>query len=34
MKRTLIKDLGQHIDEQVTIKGWLQTLRDQKTCNS
>ena len=30
MKRTLIKDLGQHIDEQVTIQGWLQTLRDQK----
>ena len=30
MKRTLIKDLNQHINEQVTIKGWLHTLRDQK----
>lgn len=30
MKRTLIKDLTQHIDEQVTVQGWLHTLRDQK----
>jgi aspartyl-tRNA synthetase len=30
MERTLIKDLNQHIDEQVTVKGWLHTLRDQK----
>jgi len=30
MERTLIKDLNQHIDEQVTIQGWLHTLRDQK----
>lgn len=31
MKRTLIKDLNQHIDEVVTIQGWLHTLRDQKS---
>jgi aspartyl-tRNA synthetase len=31
MQRTLIKDLNQHIDEQVTIQGWLHTLRDQKS---
>jgi aspartyl-tRNA synthetase len=30
MERTLIKDLPDHIDEQVTIQGWLHTLRDQK----
>jgi nondiscriminating aspartyl-tRNA synthetase len=30
MERTLIKDLPDHIDEEVTIKGWLHTLRDQK----
>ena len=30
MERTFIKDLGQHINQQVTIKGWLHTLRDQK----
>jgi aspartyl-tRNA synthetase len=30
MERTLIKDLPQHIDEEVTVKGWLHTLRDQK----
>ncbi|MDY6845593.1 MAG: aspartate--tRNA(Asn) ligase [Chloroflexota bacterium] len=30
MERILIKDLGQHINQQVTIKGWLHTLRDQK----
>ena len=30
MERTLIKDLPDHLEEQVTIKGWLQTLRDQK----
>lgn len=31
MERTLIKDLKDHIGEQVTLKGWLQTLRDQKS---
>lgn len=31
MERTLIKNLPQHIDESVTIQGWLQTLRDQKS---
>jgi aspartyl-tRNA synthetase len=31
MERTLIKDLNQHIDQHVTIKGWLHTLRDQKS---
>jgi aspartyl-tRNA synthetase len=30
MERTLIKDLPQHIDETVTVQGWLHTLRDQK----
>lgn len=30
MERTLIEDLKQHIEEQVTIQGWLHTLRDQK----
>lgn len=30
MERTLIADLKQHIDQQVTIQGWLHTLRDQK----
>ena len=30
MERTLIKDLPEHIDQKVTIKGWLHTLRDQK----
>jgi len=30
MERTLIKDLNQHIDQQVTVQGWLHTLRDQK----
>lgn len=30
MKRTLIKDLPDHIDETITIQGWLHTLRDQK----
>jgi nondiscriminating aspartyl-tRNA synthetase len=30
MERTPINELGKHIDEQVTIQGWLQTLRDQK----
>ena len=30
MKRTLIKDLNQHMNEHVTIQGWLHTLRDQK----
>ena len=31
MERTLIKDLREKIDQQVTLKGWLQTLRDQKS---
>ncbi|MDY0125905.1 MAG: aspartate--tRNA(Asn) ligase [Anaerolineaceae bacterium] len=31
MQRTLIKDLREKIDQQVTLKGWLQTLRDQKS---
>ncbi|MDD2521778.1 MAG: aspartate--tRNA(Asn) ligase [Anaerolineaceae bacterium] len=31
MERTLIKDLKEKIDQQVTLKGWLQTLRDQKS---
>jgi aspartyl/asparaginyl-tRNA synthetase len=30
MERKLIGSLRQHIGEQVLIKGWLQTLRDQK----
>ena len=30
MERTLIGNLGEHIEEQVTIQGWLHTLRDQK----
>jgi nondiscriminating aspartyl-tRNA synthetase len=30
MQRIYIKDLNHHIDEQVTIQGWLHTLRDQK----
>jgi len=30
MERTLIKDLNQHIDQKVTLQGWLHTLRDQK----
>jgi len=30
MERTLIKKLPQHIEEEVTIQGWLHTLRDQK----
>jgi aspartyl-tRNA synthetase len=31
MERTLIKDLDQHIEEQIKIQGWLHTLRDQKS---
>ncbi len=31
MERTMIKDLREKIDQQVTLKGWLQTLRDQKS---
>lgn len=31
MERTLIKDLKEKIDQQVTLKCWLQTLRDQKS---
>ena len=30
MKRTLIKDLQQKINQTVKVQGWLQTLRDQK----
>lgn len=30
MERTLIEDLDQHIEETVTVQGWLHTLRDQK----
>ncbi len=30
MERILIKDLNEHIEQQVIIKGWLHTLRDQK----
>ena len=30
MERTLIKDLPEYIDQNVTINGWLHTLRDQK----
>ena len=30
MERTLIDDLTHHIDETVTVQGWLHTLRDQK----
>ena len=30
MERTLIKDLRSKIDQTVELKGWLQTLRDQK----
>ncbi len=29
MKRTYIKDLGQHIGEEVTICGWVDVRRDQ-----
>ena len=29
MERTYIKDLGQHIGQQVTIKGWVDVRRDQ-----
>jgi nondiscriminating aspartyl-tRNA synthetase len=30
MERILIKDLPQHIEKEVSIQGWLHTLRDQK----
>ena len=30
MTRTLIADLGEHVDEQVSIRGWVQVVRDQK----
>ncbi len=30
MQRTYINDLSNHIDEEVKVQGWLQTLRDQK----
>ena len=31
MERTFIKDLKAKIGQEVTLKGWLQTLRDQKS---
>jgi len=31
MERTFIQDLRAKIGQQVTLKGWLQTLRDQKS---
>src|SRR5206468_7881480 len=30
MDRTLIKDLRQHIGQEVKIQGWIRTIRDQK----
>jgi len=30
MQRTYINDLSNHIDQEVKVQGWLQTLRDQK----
>jgi aspartyl-tRNA synthetase len=30
MERTLIGSLKEHLNETVTVQGWLQTLRDQK----
>ncbi len=30
MQRTYISDLSNHIDQEVKVQGWLQTLRDQK----
>src|SRR5207245_6551766 len=30
MARTLIKDLRQHIGQEVKIQGWIRTIRDQK----
>src|SRR2546426_10548517 len=30
MDRTLIKDLRQHIGQEVKIQGWVRTIRDQK----
>jgi nondiscriminating aspartyl-tRNA synthetase len=30
MTRTRIADLGEHVEEQVTIRGWVQVVRDQK----
>ena len=33
MERTFIKDLKTKIGQQVTLKGWLQTLRDQKSMH-
>jgi len=30
MDRTLIADLGEHIDERVEVRGWVQAIRDQK----
>ena len=30
MKRTLISELPEKIGEQVTVRGWVQALRDQK----
>ena len=31
MARTFVKDLKDHLNQQVRIQGWLQTLRDQKS---
>ncbi len=31
MERTLVRDLKQHVGQQVKLQGWLQTLRDQKS---
>ncbi len=30
MKRTLIEELRDHVDEQVAVRGWVHTVRDQK----
>lgn len=30
MRRTLIKDIANHIGQEVTIQGWVKTIRDQK----
>ena len=30
MDRILIKDIDNYFDKQVTVKGWVETIRDQK----
>ncbi len=30
MERTLIAELGEHVDERVEVRGWVQAVRDQK----